>query len=197
MPQKARRQIAAIILAAGGSSRFGKPKQLHLHDGEPLVRRAVNAVLGAGIQDVIVVLGSGADQVSRTLDGIPGILTVLNEHWNTGIASSIKAGVNSIGEVDGVLITLADQPLIGSSALAQLVQRFDETHRIVASRYSDTIGVPAILGYEYFDELTALTGDHGAGKWIRSRIADVTIVPLEEAAIDIDTSADAARLEEL
>ena len=197
MPDATTKRIAAIVLAAGGSTRFGEPKQLHRYAGEPLVRRAVTAVLEAGVEDVIVVLGSNADDVAKALDGIPRARTIVNENWKTGLASSIRVGLSAIGEADAVLITLADQPLIDSDALHKIINRFDDTHRIIAASYADTVGVPAIFGHEYIGELKALTGDHGAGRWLRSRTADVTIVPMEAAAIDIDTPADAARLEEL
>ncbi|MEO8575118.1 MAG: nucleotidyltransferase family protein [Gemmatimonadales bacterium] len=196
MPEKAKPQITAIILAAGGSTRFGASKQLHRYAGEPLVRRAVAAVLSAGIEEVIVVVGSGADEVSRMLDDMPDVRMVANAQWDTGIASSIKAGITATNQAEGVLITLADQPLIDSTALGHLIELFDETHRIIASKYADTIGVPAVFGVEHFEALKSLTGDHGAGLWIRQRIAEVTVVPLDAAAIDIDTPLDAARLEE-
>lgn len=190
-------RITAIVLAAGGSTRFGKPKQLHLHDGEPLVRHAVNAALGAGVTDVIVVLGSEAEDIAYALDGISHARTVINDDWRTGVASSIEVGLDAVHEADGILIALADQPLVDATALARLIDRFDDTHRLVASSYADTIGVPALFGVEYADELRTLTGDHGAGRWMKARISDVTIVPLEKAAIDIDTPADAARLDDL
>lgn len=190
-------RITAIVLAAGGSTRFGKPKQLHVHDGEPLVRHAANAALGAGVSEVIVVLGSNAGDIASAVDGIAQARTIVNEDWHTGLASSIKAGLDAVNQTDGVLICLADQPLIDTTALTKLIDRFDDTHRVVASSYADTIGVPAVFGIEYADDLRALSGDHGAGQWLRGRMSDVTIVPLEGAAIDIDTPADAARLEEL
>ena len=190
-------RITAIVLAAGGSTRFGKPKQLHLHEGEPLIRRAVDAALGAGVTDVIVVLGSDAEDIASALDGIAHARTIINNDWRSGLASSIKAGLDATSNADGVLITLADQPLVDATALSRLIDRFDDTHRIIASSYADIIGVPALFGIEYADDLRALTGDHGAGRWIRSRMSDVTDVPLDAAAIDIDTPADAARLEEL
>ena len=189
-------RITAIVLAAGGSTRFGKPKQLLLHEGEPLVRRAASAALGAGVSEVIVVLGANGDEIAGTLHDLLGVRTIFNRDWKTGLASSIKAGLDAIDEGDGVLITLADQPLIDSTALSRLISRFDETHRIVASSYAATIGVPALFGIEYVDDLRTMSGDHGAGQWLRGR-SDVTLVPLDSAAIDIDTPADAARLEEL
>lgn len=197
MQNATKQRIAAIVLAAGGSSRFGTPKQLHQYAGEPLIGRATSAALDAGANEAIVVLGSDANDVAKPLDGVLHVRTVINENWRTGLASSIRVGLLAITDADGVLITLADQPLVDSAALKKLIGRFDDNHRIIASGYDDTTGVPAIFGKEYIDELKTLTGDHGAGKWIQSRISEVTIVPLEAAAIDIDTPADAARLEEL
>ncbi len=189
--------IATVILAAGGSTRFGKPKQLHLYDGEPLVQRAVNAALGASSQEVVIVLGSDADAIAAALDQDPQIQTVVNHDWSTGLASSLKLGLSTIGEAaDGILVMLADQPLVDAPALYRLIEQFQAGHRIVASSYAGTLGVPAVFGSEYIEELRQLSGDHGAGQWIRERMSDVTAVPLEAAAIDIDTPGDAARLEE-
>lgn len=196
MPTTAKPRIAAIILAAGGSTRFGKAKQLHPYQGEPLIRRAVNATMEAGVEEVIVVLGAGATDIEKELDGISGIRIVVNPDWHTGLASSLRVGLSAISDADGVLVTLADQPFIGSAALRKLIEQFGDTRRIIASKYSDTVGAPAIFGNEYLDELKTLTGDHGAGKWIQSRISEVTIVPLESAAIDIDTPDDVARLDD-
>ena len=192
-----KQRIAAIVLAAGGSTRFGSTKQLHQHAGEPLVRRAALAALQAGADPVIVVLGSEATTIAAALDDQGQIRVLINPDWTTGLASSLRVGLNAEAELsDGILVTLSDQPLVDALALQKLMKQFDDTHRIVASSYADTVGVPAVFGHEHFPELRALTGDHGAGKWIRARIAEVTIVPLEEAAMDIDTPADAALLEE-
>ncbi len=193
-----KQRITTIILAAGGSTRFGKPKQLHLYDGEPLVQRAVNAALGAGSQEVVIVLGSDAEAIAAALDQDPQIQTVVNHDWNTGLASSLKVGLSAIGEAtDGILVMLADQLLVDASALSKLLEQFQAGHRIVASGYADTVGVPAVFGSEYMEELRILSGDHGAGQWIRAKLRDVTIVSLEAAAADVDTPGDAARLEEL
>ena len=192
------RQIAAIILAAGGSTRFGSTKQLHRYDGEPLVKRAAMAALNAGADPVVVVLGFEADAIAPAFDDIPQIRVLINPDWTKGLASSLGVGLNAIARSsDGVLVMLSDQPLVDSPALMKLIEKFDDTHRIIASSYADTVGVPAIFGSEYVGELSALSGDRGAGQWLRKRMPDVTTVPLEAAAIDIDTAADAARLEEL
>ena len=190
-----------MLLAAGGSSRLGRPKQLLVHEGEPLVRRAARAALDAGTGPVVAVLGAEADAVRAALDGLPGVRTVVNERWATGLASSLAAGIGAVlagaegtGACDGVLVLLADQPLVDASALGRLLQAFGAEHRVVASSYAGTLGVPAVFGREHLAALQRLGGDRGAGAWLRERRAEVTAVPMDAAALDVDTAADVARL---
>lgn len=190
-------RVAAVVLAAGGSTRLGHPKQLVPVRGEPLVRRAARAALGAGAEPVVVVLGAHADLVRPALHALP-VRTVTNDRWATGLASSLAAGLRAAlaGDAcDGVLVTLVDQPLVDAGALRRLLARFDATHRLVASAYEHTVGVPAVFGREHLDALLQLTGDAGAGGWLRRRIGEVTPVPLGVAALDVDTPAEVARLD--
>ncbi|MEO8193691.1 MAG: nucleotidyltransferase family protein [Gemmatimonadales bacterium] len=194
---RGRPRIAAVVLAAGGSTRFGSPKQLYMHEGEPLARRAVMSAIAAGADPVVVVLGASADEITPTLAGLSSV-TVVNDEWETGLASSLVTGLQTVARmetVDGALITLVDQPLVDAGALARLIASFDAKHRIVAADYGDTMGVPVVIGREHFAELINLTGDRGAGAWLRSRSREVTTVPLDAASVDIDTQADASRLE--
>jgi CTP:molybdopterin cytidylyltransferase MocA len=174
---------------------LGFPKQLIVHEGEALVRRTARAAVEAGASPVMVVLGANAEMIAPVLSGLPSVATVVNEEWSTGLSSSLAAGLTALFETaacDAVLVTLADQPRVDSAALKRLVAAFGGERRIVASAYDDTIGVPAVFGREHVDALKALTGDAGAGAWLRSRPGDVTSVPLDAAAIDIDTASDAA-----
>ena len=189
--------FSAVVLAAGGSSRLGESKQLIEYGGIPLVRRAALAALAAGAESVIVVLGADADRVGQAFGGLPNVRTVVNEDWKSGMASSLAAGLRSAAEnpaIDAALILLADQPLVDAEALQEIVAAFG-SERIVASSYSDTIGVPALLGREFFSELSELEGDRGAGGWLRQRM-DVRVIPLSAATLDIDTPDDLARLKE-
>jgi CTP:molybdopterin cytidylyltransferase MocA len=189
----ARPTVGCVILAAGGSTRFGSPKQLVIHNGEPLVRRAAKAALDAGARPVMVVLGAHAPIVAPELSRLRNVRTVINAHWATGLASSLATGLRALMEIagcDAVLVTLADQPNVDAAALEKLIAAFDANHRIVASSYSGTIGVPAIFGCEHVEELMRLTGDSGAGKWLRSNPDKVTTVSLPEAEVDIDTVED-------
>jgi len=185
--------IGSVVLAAGGSTRFGSPKQLVIRDGEPLVRRAAKAALDAGAQPVMVVLGADAPIVAPELSKLRHVRTVINTHWESGLASSLSTGLRALMEIagcDAVLVTLADQPNVDAAALKKLIAAFDSEHRIVASAYSGTIGVPAIFGSEHVADLMRLTGDNGAGQWLRIHPDKVTTVALPEAEVDIDTEED-------
>jgi len=193
-------RVGALVLAAGASSRLGRPKQLIVYRGEPLVRRAAVAAVAAGAAPVVVVLGAHAAAVAPVLTGVPGVTVMTHEGWAEGLASSLAAGLHtltSMAACDGVLITLADQPLVDATALRALRAAFDDTRRLVVAEYGGAIGVPALVGREHLGELLQLPGDAGAGRWLRARLPDVTRVPVPGAAFDIDTLDDLARLGDL
>jgi len=131
------------------------------------------------------------------LSGLESVTLSVNPNWEKGLASSLAVGLSSFlvdKSYDAVLVTLADQPLVDAAALRRLVTAFHVDRGIVASAYDDTIGVPAVFGREHFDDLMRLTGDRGAGSWLRSRQDEVTRVPLRSAGLDIDRPYDLARL---
>ena len=121
---------------------------------------------------------------------------VFNPKWESGLASSLAAGLEVAEAMtcDGALVMTTDQPLIGPASLRKLIDAFDGEHRIVASSYDGIIGVPAVFGVEHFESLMKLKGDEGAGRWLRAGPDDVTQIRMDSASIDIDTPADVARL---
>ena len=193
------RKVAAIILAAGGSTRLGEPKQLIEIGGLPLVRKAAMSALEAGALPVVVVLGAENDQILPALEGLTNLRIALNSRWQTGLASSLSAGLTALSDdddVDGALIVLADQPFVDAHSLKSLIDAFGES-RLVASSYSNTLGVPAVVGREFFLELAQLKGDRGAGPWLRARSSEVKTIPLPASPLDIDTPDDVALLRQL
>lgn len=197
MPDEVRR-LAVVVLAAGASSRLGSAKQLVEFRGAPLVRRATRAAIEAGASPVIVVLGAHAQEIAAALAGLAGVSAVTSDHWEDGLASSLATGVREAMRLDircdGVLITTSDQPLVDGMALRSLMDAFGDGARLVAAEYGGTIGVPAVIGREHFQSLLALTGDAGAGRWLRARIGEVHRVPMPDAQMDIDCAADVAKL---
>jgi CTP:molybdopterin cytidylyltransferase MocA len=135
--------VGAVVLAAGGSSRFGHPKQLLAYAGEPLVRRAALAARAAGAAPVVVVLGAHAELVAPAVVGLPQVTPVHHPGWAEGLASSLAAGVRALETLaacDGALVTLSDQPLVDAAALRALLARFDGSRRIVAAEFGGTVG---------------------------------------------------------
>ena len=186
-------RIGAILLAAGGSSRLGRPKQLVEFEGEPLIRRAAVALAGSVYFPVIVVLGAESDASRAEIASLPVYHTV-NEEWQEGMSSSIRAGLLKMLElapdIDAVLISLCDQPRVTAEMLTGLALRFRAGDSpIVASAYKGTAGVPALFSRELFTSLLNLKGDKGARHLIRGSETVVT-VDLPAAEFDIDTAAD-------
>lgn len=194
----AAREIGVMILAAGASTRFGQPKQLLLFQGKPLIRYAVEAAVSARVGVVVVVLGKRSDDLRAKFADLPAI-PVENEHASTGMASSIKVGLATLQSLcpglTAAILMLGDQPLVPSAHIRNITQQYlDGEHPIVATAYSGTVGVPALFERRFFDELHELSGDTGAKKLL-TRHADVVCgVSFPDAAIDIDTLEDYARL---
>ncbi len=182
---------AAIILAAGGSTRLGSPKQLLDFRGRSLLRHAAETALAAGCRPVIVVLGSGANQLKDELAGLE-VCVVENPAWSQGMGTSIRRGIETlemfVPAADGALLMLCDQPLVGSEALRSLVAAC-LPGKIVAATYNDTVGVPAVFGRAFFDELRDLPAAAGAKPVLIRRAASVVEIVMPEAATDIDTRA--------
>ena len=199
--------IGAVVLAAGGSSRLGRPKQLVVHDGLPLVARAARAALRAGTEPVVVVLGAGEAAVRAALSGRPVVIEA-NPRWADGMGTSVAAGVRALlaraPAVRGVLVTLVDQPLVGGAELRGLVDAWARAEAqagergtpatIAAAAYAGTVGVPAVFGRAHLDALCALPAAAGAARLLRGAGASVCPVSMPEAAVDVDTPADLERL---
>ncbi len=179
--------VAGLILAAGGSTRLGSPKQLLVYQERTLLRRAAETVLAAGCRPVVVVLGAAAGRLTPELAGT-NVSTVVNAGWEHGMGTSVRLGLSVLApgpKVDAVLLTLCDQPLVGPDALKRLLAA--SAGSTAAAEYSGTLGVPAVFGREHFAELAVLPDAGGAKSILQRHAAHITAVPMPEAATDIDT----------
>ncbi|HEY9402659.1 MAG TPA: nucleotidyltransferase family protein [Pyrinomonadaceae bacterium] len=190
--------VGAIVLAAGSSSRMGCPKQTLQYRGESLLRRAALAALGAECRPVIVVTGANAELSRRELDGLD-VREVLNALWETGMASSVRAGVeglvNADADVDAAVLLLCDQPHVTADIISGLIAAHRANGRIVvASTYGGSFGVPALFGRSLFDELARLEGTAGAKQVIKRHASEAHFLPFPCGEVDVDTPDDFSRL---
>jgi molybdenum cofactor cytidylyltransferase len=193
-------QVGIIILAAGGSTKLGHPKQLVQFEGQSLIRRSVEMALAVDAAAVIVILGSKASEIADEIGDLPA-KKVINDDWSAGISSSLKAGLARLIElhpsIEAALIMLSDQPFISEQTVRSLLDAYHSSDKpIAAAEYNGVVGVPAVFDRSVFDELMTLEGDAGARVVIRRDPGRVAAVPMPEAAFDIDTPDDLDRLKE-
>jgi molybdenum cofactor cytidylyltransferase len=185
--------IAAIVLAAGASTRMGRQKlTLPMAGGRPLVRLAVEQVLAAGLDEVVVVVGGDAQAVAAALATLP-VRVVVNPRYAEGQSTSLRAGLDALRPgTDAAVVALGDQPLPDPDVIRRLVAAFRTTGRpIAAPVYRDGRGNPVLFGAALFGELRGVTGDQGGRGVITRDAARVAEVPVDMAMpADIDTPED-------
>jgi molybdenum cofactor cytidylyltransferase len=190
--------IAVVVLAAGGSSRLGRPKQLVPFRGSTLVRHAARTALEAALGPVIVVLGADAERCRAALAGLD-VALVEHEGWIAGLGSTIRAGVAAVRQLepsrDAILLTACDQPLVPASHLRALERAWRAAGcGIAATGYGGTTGVPALFGQAWLSALEKLPDEHGAKAVIAAAGGALAVVPCEDAALDVDEDDDVANL---
>jgi molybdenum cofactor cytidylyltransferase len=186
--------VGAVILAAGSSSRMGSPKQVLQFRGKSLLRHAALAALGAGCVPVIVVTGACAELSRRELDGLD-VREALNPRWETGMASSIGAGLEGLAGADAdtvaAIFMLCDQPHVTPGVISGLAAAHRVTGRpVIASTYGGSFGVPALFSRSLFAELGRLEGGDGAKQVIKRYASEAHFLPFPGGEVDVDTPDD-------
>lgn len=181
-----------IILAAGSSSRLGRPKQNLVYKGKTLLQRTVETAVSSVGKPVMVVLGGNAEVIRPTLENY-NIEIALNADWQQGMASSIRTGLTKLmninPKIDSVILMLCDQPFVDTYLLNLLIAA--KAHEgICASYYNDTVGPPVLFDAVYFDELLKLQGAEGAKKLMQQYAEKVKQIPFALGVVDIDTMED-------
>ncbi len=190
-------RIATVILAAGGSTRLGRPKQLLNFRGEPLVTRAARVAGNVGCFPVIVVTGANAPEVASALESTPFVHPVFNPDWESGMGSSIAVGVSALltrsAPFDAVLLLVCDQLLVSTESILRLCEAHRETGKsVVASGYGNVWGVPCLFDRVVLPELAGLRGAGGAKPIIERyrEKGDAVSVLFPGGLCDVDTPAD-------
>jgi molybdenum cofactor cytidylyltransferase len=193
-------RIAALLLAAGKSSRMGSNKMLEEVDGRPMVARTAQRLLASRARPIIAVLGNQADDVNAALGKLP-IERVRNPDFADGLSTSLKRGLAALpAENDGVVVCLADMPLIAGRDLDRLIAAFNplEGRAIIVPIRHGKRGNPVLWARRFVPEMMALGGDQGARKLIEAHADLVAEVEMDNDAvlIDIDTPQALAELRE-
>lgn len=188
-------RVAAVVLAAGASRRLGQPKQLVRIHSETLLGRTLRIVREAGMDAVVVVLGAYAELIQAETE-LGDAVVVSNPAWETGMASSIHAGIDRVSaqmpDVEAVLLLVCDQVRLTSVHLRRLMDAV-KLGAIAASVYEGMPGVPAVFPVSAFAQLMELRGDAGARNVLKDN--PVIPVPFADGVIDIDTEEDLRRIE--
>jgi molybdenum cofactor cytidylyltransferase len=188
-----------IILAAGNSSRLGRPKQLLPYRGRTLLTHVVREVLATNLQPIVVVTGAFWKEINESLQGRP-VDTIFNSSWEQGIGSGIATGVSNAlsrhPDLEALIVAVCDQPFISAELLLRMVDTYRASGKgIIASAYANTVGTPVLFGAFYFQQLMALSGSEGAKKLLKQYTGDLATVDFPRGDIDIDTEADVGKLE--
>ncbi|MGB5943400.1 MAG: nucleotidyltransferase family protein [Leeuwenhoekiella sp.] len=194
-------KLAVLVLAAGAGSRMGKIKQLLPFRNKSLLTHALDEAL-AVTDAVFCVLGANSEIIQSRLEKdykpFDKIHVLTNTEWRTGMGSSIKEGVQTILKtvaLDGIMITLADQPLVDRHFLKKLFESFrNKPDQVVASGYAGRNGVPAIFPKIYFEHLQNLSGDAGARALLNDSKVPKKVISAKAKLVDIDTYDDYIQL---
>jgi molybdenum cofactor cytidylyltransferase len=163
--------IAGVVLAAGGASRFGSPKQLAELDGMPLLQHAVDAVLAVpAIDPVVVVLGASAERVREAVS-LRAARAVVCPDWAEGMAASLRCGVEAVGDAEWVVITLGDQPRVTAQVIAAIADEAASAPvgvTAIRAMYDGVPGHPVALSRAMLPGVAKLRGDVGARELLGS-----------------------------
>jgi molybdenum cofactor cytidylyltransferase len=189
--------ISGIILAAGSSTRLGRPKQLLDLHGEPLLRHVVRNAIASDLEEVVLVLGCDAERIEDAV-GEWGQRVVINPDYAVGQSTSLRHGLANIDpQAEAVLFLLGDQPGVTPDIINAVIVRFRESGGpIVAPTYGGKRANPILFARQFFPDLARITGDQGARELVRAHRDQLVTVPVGDGPPpqDVDTEADYAAL---
>jgi molybdenum cofactor cytidylyltransferase len=191
--------VVGLVLAAGASTRMGRSKQLAELAGRPLLEHALAALAAAPLDEVVVALGAGADEVVERVE-LHGATPLLVEGWAAGMGHVLASALARLSEPAAVVVCLGDQPLVGPGVVARLVEAWRHgAGPVVAASYRGRLGNPKLFDRAVLAHLRRLRGDTGARDLLAAHPEWVT--PVEVGTLgsdaDVDDEAALARVEAL
>lgn len=184
------RKVLAVILAAGASKRFGGTKQLAMFNGQTLIEHVQTVLLSSTVDEVAAVLGCEIEKIAPHI--LAGVTLLSNDEWEEGIASSVRRAARFAVEVGAthLFLFVCDQPFVSSCLVDKVLalSKFNPDS-IIACRYGESNGVPALFPGAAYGDLLSLSGDCGA-KSIIEKSEKLEIVDFSEGASDVDYLAD-------
>jgi len=182
---------AAVVLAAGGSTRLGRRKQLLTRDGETLVHRAARLALASGATRVLVIAGAHADDVVAAVSDLP-VACLVNAQWRTGLAGSVRVAAEELAtHADATLLLTCDQPALDVAyLLALLAASRRAPSGSAATRLGDRVGIPAVVAPTMLRAALAVQGDRGLRDVLNAADAGVIGCDAPDLGVDIDTPDD-------
>jgi len=187
------KKIAGVILAAGSASRMGETKQLLAFKGRPILEHVIKNAIQSNLYEIIVVLGHDTDKIQQVVD-LSGTKTVTNSEYLKGQSTSLIKGVKTISPIcDAAMFLLADQPLIKSNIINNIIKAFESSQKsIIIPYYKKTRGNPVIFERALFPDLSLLSGDTGPRVLFKKFKNSILKTPIQDKAIliDIDTNDD-------
>ncbi len=181
--------ISGVVLAAGTSSRLGRPKQLLELRGRPLLQYAIDAAAGSGLEEVVVVLGHESERIASALALPSGARVVINDDYESGQSASLRTGLSSVdSRADAAAILLGDQPGLTSAAIRKVLDTFRESDApIVRALWQGTPGHPVVLARSEWESVRRLEGDKGARDLVAASARSEVIEMDEPPVADVDT----------
>ena len=186
--------VAALVLAAGAGRRFGGPKQLAPFRGRPLLEHAIRAASDSPVDDVVLVLGSRADEIAAGVD-LARARVVRCERWEQGHGASLRAGLEAALEADAAVVLLGDQPCVSAAAVRRVIEARGTGADAVRATYDGRPSHPVLVERALFDRLLEMGADAAPRDVLPAEATRLVGCDELGSPDDVDTPEDLARLE--
>ena len=189
-------KFAAVVLAAGRSTRMQANKLLADLNGRPLLATTIEQIQASGVDEIVVVTGHDAEAVASALSHTKVVITH-NPQYADGLSTSVRCGIAAAKNFDAAFICLGDMPLIRGADMQRMMQAFnvEQGRKVIAPTYRCQLGNPVLWGQEHFTTLMALEGDRGARSLLEAQREQITEIAVDHDGVLLDADTPEALAE--